>query len=58
MGQNLHPKTSHPELHSALAHATHEFFGGSGFHLVHTPILSASDCEGAGEMFQVGLGGL
>jgi len=40
-------------VRSALAHATHDFFGGSGFQLVHTPIVSASDCEGAGEMFQV-----
>lgn len=29
------------------------FFQGAGFQYVHTPIISASDCEGAGEMFQV-----
>lgn len=40
-------------VRSALAFATHQFFQSSGFHYVHTPILSASDCEGAGEMFQV-----
>lgn len=41
-------------VRSALAFATHQFFTTSGFQYVHTPILSASDCEGAGEMFQVG----
>jgi aspartyl/asparaginyl-tRNA synthetase len=45
-------------VRSALAFATHQFFTTSGFQYVHTPILSASDCEGAGEMFQVGGAGL
>ncbi len=36
-----------------LAHATHEFFHDRGFLYVHTPIITASDCEGAGEMFGV-----
>eukprot|EP00873_Tetraselmis_striata_P002684 jgi/Tetstr1/422948/TSEL_013727.t1 len=40
-------------VRSALAFATHEFFTGNGFQYVHTPLISASDCEGAGEMFQV-----
>ena len=38
---------------NALAMATHEFFQKLGFIYVHTPIITASDCEGAGEMFQV-----
>mmetsp|Transcript_18601 Transcript_18601/g.33169 ORF Transcript_18601/g.33169 Transcript_18601/m.33169 type:complete len:625 (-) Transcript_18601:71-1945(-) len=40
-------------VRSALAFATHEFFTSNGFQYVHTPLISASDCEGAGEMFQV-----
>ena len=36
-----------------LALATHLFFQSRGFLYVHTPIITASDCEGAGEMFQV-----
>ncbi len=35
------------------AHAIHCFFQDRGFVYVHTPIITASDCEGAGEMFQV-----
>ncbi len=37
----------------ALALATHQFFHGRDFLYVHTPVITASDCEGAGEMFQV-----
>lgn len=40
-------------IRSQLAFATHEFFQRNGFLYVHTPIITASDCEGAGEMFQV-----
>jgi len=36
-----------------LAMATHEFFDSRGFLWVHTPIITGSDCEGAGEMFRV-----
>ena len=36
-----------------LAYATHKFFQERGFQYIHTPIITASDCEGAGEMFQV-----
>ena len=36
-----------------LAYATHQFFQNNGFLYVHTPIITASDCEGAGEMFSV-----
>jgi len=39
-------------IRNALAMATHGFFQKHGFALVHTPILTGSDCEGAGEMFQ------
>jgi asparaginyl-tRNA synthetase len=40
-------------VRNCLAFATHKFFQSSGFQYVHTPIMTASDCEGAGEMFQV-----
>ncbi|MCI9392120.1 MAG: asparagine--tRNA ligase, partial [Oscillospiraceae bacterium] len=40
-------------VRSAAAHAIHCFFQDRGFVYVHTPIITASDCEGAGEMFQV-----
>lgn len=36
-----------------LAYATHQFFQNNGFLYVHTPLITAADCEGAGEMFQV-----
>lgn len=36
-----------------LAYAVHQFFHGNGFFYIHTPIITSSDCEGAGEMFQV-----
>lgn len=37
----------------ALAHAIHDFFHKDGFYWVNTPIITASDCEGAGELFRV-----
>lgn len=40
-------------IRNALAYATHKFFQDKGFLYVHTPLITASDCEGAGEMFQV-----
>ena len=40
-------------VRSALSYAIHKFFQEKGFVYVHTPILTASDCEGAGEMFNV-----
>jgi asparaginyl-tRNA synthetase len=40
-------------LRSVLSLALHKFFEDKGFVYVHTPIISTSDCEGAGEMFQV-----
>lgn len=40
-------------IRNQLAFATHNFFQQHGFLYVHTPLITASDCEGAGEMFQV-----
>ena len=40
-------------VRSALAQATHAFFAAEGFRYVQTPLITASDCEGAGEMFRV-----
>ena len=40
-------------VRSAAAYAVHEFFQSRGFVYVNTPIITGSDCEGAGEMFQV-----
>jgi len=40
-------------VRSRLSYAVHQFFQERGFAQVHTPIITTSDCEGAGEMFQV-----
>jgi asparaginyl-tRNA synthetase len=40
-------------MRSRLAFAVHQFFQERDFVYVHTPIITASDCEGAGEMFRV-----
>lgn len=40
-------------MRSQMAYAIHVFFQERGFNYVHTPIITASDCEGAGEMFKV-----
>lgn len=40
-------------VRSLLAFAIHKFFVNKGFVYVHTPIVTGSDCEGAGEMFRV-----
>src|SRR5438445_1478377 len=40
-------------MRSRLAFAVHQFFQDRDFVYVHTPIITASDCEGAGEMFRV-----
>lgn len=40
-------------IRSLAAHAIHCFFQERGFVYVHTPLITGSDCEGAGEMFQV-----
>ncbi len=41
------------KIRSLAAQAIHRYFGDNGYIYVHTPIITASDCEGAGEMFQV-----
>lgn len=40
-------------LRSALSFAIHSYFNSNGFYYVHTPIITGSDAEGAGEMFRV-----
>lgn len=54
---HLRPRTNTfgavTRLRDTLAAATHEFFRQRGFFWVHTPLITASDCEGAGAMFQV-----
>ncbi len=40
-------------VRSVAAYAIHQFFQEQGFVYIHTPIITASDCEGAGEMFRV-----
>jgi asparaginyl-tRNA synthetase len=40
-------------VRNACANAIHQFFQSRGFLWIHTPIITASDCEGAGEMFHV-----
>lgn len=40
-------------IRSELAFAIHKFYNERGFRYVHTPLITGSDCEGAGEMFQV-----
>lgn len=40
-------------IRSELCYAIHAFFRERGFYYVHSPILTGSDCEGAGEMFRV-----
>jgi len=54
---HLRPRTNSigavTRVRSALALAVHRFFDERGFRYVHTPLITASDCEGAGEMFRV-----
>lgn len=40
-------------VRSRMAYAIHQFFQEKGFFYVHTPVITSSDCEGAGEMFRV-----
>ncbi len=55
--QHLRPRTNlfsaTFRVRSVTAYAIHKFFQERGFVYVHTPIITASDCEGAGEMFRV-----
>ena len=54
---HLRPRTNTigavARIRNALSWATHEFFQSHGFLYLHTPLITTSDCEGAGEMFQV-----
>lgn len=54
---HLRPRTNTlgavARVRSAAAFATHRFFQERGFFYIQTPIITASDCEGAGEMFHV-----
>jgi asparaginyl-tRNA synthetase len=40
-------------IRHAMAYAIHKYFNDKGFYYLHTPLITASDCEGAGQMFQV-----
>ena len=55
--QHLRPRTNlfsaTFRVRSVAAYAVHEFFQNRGFVYVQTPIITGSDCEGAGVMFQV-----
>ena len=54
---HLRPRTNTigavARVRNALCFATHNFFHERGFLYVHTPIITTSDCEGAGQMFKV-----
>ncbi len=54
---HLRPRTNTigaaARVRSRLSFAIHQFFQDRGFHYVHTPIITSSDCEGAGEIFRV-----
>jgi len=54
---HLRPRTNAigavSRVRNTLANAIHNYFYGNGFHWVNTPIITASDAEGAGEMFRV-----
>ena len=40
-------------IRHAMAYAIHKYFNDKGFYYLHTPLITASDCEGAGAMFNV-----
>lgn len=54
---HLRPRTNTigavTRVRHCLAQAIHRFFDTAGYFWIHTPIITASDCEGAGEMFRV-----
>jgi asparaginyl-tRNA synthetase len=54
---HLRPRTNAlgavSRVRSRLSYGVHQFFQEKGFFQVHTPIITTSDCEGAGEMFEV-----
>ncbi len=54
---HLRPRTNAigavARVRSVLSFAVHDFFNRHDFHQIHTPVITTSDCEGAGEMFTV-----
>ncbi len=54
---HLRPRTKYFEavfaVRSRLSYAIHSYFQNRGYKYIHTPIITGSDCEGAGEMFRV-----
>ena len=54
---HLRPRTNTisavTRVRSALAYATHSYFQEEGFFYLQSPLITASDCEGAGELFRV-----
>ncbi|WP_300672057.1 asparagine--tRNA ligase [Desulfoluna sp.] len=54
---HLRPRTNKygaiMRIRSKTSHLIHRFFEEEGFFLIHTPIITGSDCEGAGEMFRI-----
>ncbi len=54
---HLRPRTNTigaaARVRNRLSYAIHQFFQDLGFYYIHTPIITASDCEGAGEIFRV-----
>ncbi len=54
---HLRPRTNSfgalTRVRNRLAYSVHQFFQEEGFYYVNTPIITASDCEGAGQMFRV-----
>lgn len=54
---HLRPRTNSlgavARVRNQISYSIHQFFQEEGFYYVHTPIITASDCEGAGQMFRV-----
>ena len=54
---HLRPRTNSfgavTRVRTTLAHAIHDYFYQRDFHWINTPIITANDCEGAGELFRV-----
>jgi asparaginyl-tRNA synthetase len=54
---HLRPRTSTfgaiARVRNCVSRSIHDFFQEEGFYYIHTPIITASDCEGAGQMFRV-----
>ena len=54
---HLRPRTNTigavTRVRNQISYAIHQFFQERGFYYIHTPIITTSDCEGAGEVFQI-----